>query len=141
MASAFRFIAKNPLTTESAYPYKARKGTCKKVTSTPGKISGYNNIGKDAGQLKAALNKGPVTIGLAAGSSVFKGYTGGVITKGCSGQGNHAVLAVGYGTDPKHGDYFLIRNSWGARWGENGYVKISAKNNTCRMLDFSTQPY
>ena len=35
---------------------------------------------------------------------------------------DHAVVAVGYGTDPTYGAYFLVRNSWGTSWGESGYV-------------------
>ena len=39
---------------------------------------------------------------------------------------DHAVLVVGYGVDTTDGGYFLIKNSWGKTWGENGYVKISS---------------
>lgn len=141
MDRAFKYIKGNPLTTERSYPYKGRQGSCQRVSDTPGKIKGFNYVSKSSSQLRSALKKAPVTVGLAAGSRAFSGYTGGVITKGCDGNGNHAVLAVGYGTDSKYGDYFLIRNSWGARWGEDGYVRISMHNNTCKMLDFLTQPY
>lgn len=44
---------------------------------------------------------------------------------------DHAVLAVGYGTDPAGGDYWLIKNSWSDYYGDNGYVKMSRKNNNC----------
>jgi hypothetical protein len=50
-------------------------------------------------------------------------YANGVVTGSCSGQINHAVIAVGYGTDGL--DYFKIRNSWGSSWGEAGNIRLS----------------
>jgi len=52
-------------------------------------------------------------------------YSGGVISSNCGVNVDHAVLAVGYGTENGL-DYFLLKNSWGASWGDNGYVKVAA---------------
>ena len=40
------------------------------------------------------------------------------------------MLAVGYGTDSKYGDYYLVKNSWGKSYGEKGYVRIKRTSST-----------
>merc|ERR1719367_2456392 len=47
---------------------------------------------------------------------------------------NHAIQLVGYGTDPEHGDYWLVRNSWG-NWGEQGYIRLQRETETVCGLD------
>ena len=52
-------------------------------------------------------------------------YQSGIISSNCGENVDHAVLAVGYGTENGL-DYFLLKNSWGASWGAHGYVKVAA---------------
>ena len=69
-------------------------------------------------------------------------YTGGILdSDACGTQLDHAVTAVGYG---KEGDkeYYIIRNSWGPSWGENGYIKIAAVegDGICGIQQVSVYP-
>jgi C1A family cysteine protease len=77
--------------------------------------------------LKAALTKGPVAVSVQADKQVFRHYTGGIIEfPTCGDKIGHAVLAIGYGNDPKtRDDYVIIKNSWGRTWGEDGFGRIS----------------
>ena len=76
-------------------------------------------------QLLAALAQGPVSVTVDADSTQFRNYSSGVITSSdCGTKLDHAITGVGYGTDEDGNDYYLVRNSWGAAWGDNGYLKI-----------------
>ena len=52
---------------------------------------------------------------------------------------DHGVLLVGYGTENGQG-YWLIKNSWGAKWGEEGYIKVAKGVNNCDILQFASYP-
>jgi cathepsin L len=143
MDNAFQYVEKNPLETESSYPYTARDGTCSYDSSKGvGKVAGYQDVTPNsAAQLKAALGKGPVSVAIEADTYVFQMYTGGVITSSsCGTQLDHGVLAVGYGSENGQ-EYFLVKNSWGASWGASGYVKIGASDsNICGILSAASYP-
>merc|ERR1711988_872050 len=123
MDYAFKYIETAPLELESEYPYHAKKSKCKYEKSKgKGKVKGFKDVRKDTTgmQLKAALAHGPVSVAIEADQFVFQGYHSGIITHGCGTRLDHGVLAVGYGED-----YFLVKNSWGASWGDKGYLKIA----------------
>ena len=74
----------------------------------------------------AAVVNGPVSVALDAVSFVFQFYTGGILnSNSCGLDLDHAVVVVGYGTDPMYGGYYIVRNSWGPLWGVNGYINIA----------------
>ena len=91
-------------------------------------IKGYEFIiPKSKIDIMASLQKGPVAIALDASPFVFRFYKDGVIdipTKPNSNI-NHAVLLTGYDRDV-NGTYWIIQNSWGEKWGDNGFAKIRA---------------
>ena len=55
---------------------------------------------------------------------------------------NHAVTVVGYGTNSNGQDYWIVRNSWSANWGSNGYILMARnKNNNCFVASWPSYPY
>jgi cathepsin L len=74
--------------------------------------------------LQHLTNVGP--LGVAVSADSWQDYASGVFD-GCNKVQiniDHDVQLVGYGTDPTYGDYWLVRNSWGLDWGEQGYIRV-----------------
>jgi len=98
-------------------------GTCG-TYSHHEQISSYNSIctNPDPAAIKQAIyDYGPVYVSIASGNN-FQNYNGGVFTTTDGTSLNHAVVLVGW--DDNNG-YWILRNSWGAGWGENGYMRIA----------------
>jgi len=117
---------------EADYPYTSghgQTGTCNKDKESKGvvKVTGWSQVKKDSvSQLKAALDQGVVTVTIEADQSVFQMYTSGIMdSPKCGTSLDHAVAAVGYGSEGGK-EYYIVRNSWGASWGDQGYIKIAA---------------
>uniref|UniRef100_A0A1D1YV59 Oryzain alpha chain n=1 Tax=Anthurium amnicola TaxID=1678845 RepID=A0A1D1YV59_9ARAE len=127
MDYAFEFIINNGgIDTEDDYPYKARDAKCDtnrknaKVVS----IDTYEDVPvNDELSLKKAVANQPVSVAIEAGGRNFQLYKSGIFDGACGTDLDHGVVAVGYGTENEK-DYWTIRNSWGDKWGEAGYVRI-----------------
>jgi C1A family cysteine protease len=126
---------------ESDYPYQGTSGGgCKfDKSKIAGTVSGFTNVtsGDEAAVKVAAYNKPVLSIGIDASSFWFQLYSTGVYDdSSCKNDINdldHGVAIVGYGTDSSSGkDYWIVRNSWGAGWGQAGYIwMVRNKNNQC----------
>jgi len=128
MDDAFNWIIQNGgLCTEQAYPYTAQDGTCHETNCTSAvTITGYTDVTVDSeAQLQAAVAQQPVSIAVDA-SEGWQLYAGGILDSscGCSTNLDHGVLAVGYGADSTNEAYWKVKNSWGADWGEAGYIRL-----------------
>jgi len=107
------------------YPYTARNGQCKKTCTAAAKVNGVVDIrGEDA--LVKSITNLPTTVAVDAGGRAWQQYKGGVFDTTCGQQLNHAILAVGY-TDK----YYIVKNSWGASWGDGGYIYLVRGKNMC----------
>lgn len=125
MDYAFRFIKAKGLELESIYTYTAKNGRCHLDKSkTVAHISGYTDVPRDNGQqLRLAAQKTVVSVAIDAYGIMQ--YKSGVFNGSCGTQLNHGVAVVGYGTDAEGGDFWTVRNSWGAGYGEQGYVRMT----------------
>ena len=127
---ALRYTMFNGLQLASDYEYTGDAGNCKvDAKKVVFKNNGYSNVPpKNFTALKAAVAYQPVAAGIESSSMAFQLYKNGTLTSGCTTDTNHAVLIVGYGTDKKGQDYWIVKNSWGTLWGIEGYFNIAMGN-------------
>ncbi|KAF4034509.1 Papain family cysteine protease [Phytophthora infestans] len=137
---AFDYVQQNGLCSEESYPYTFGGGYTRSCSrSCAAQDTGLTGYAKVSGEddLLRALDEHPVIVAVASANSVWKQYTGGVVSSCDSWQPDHAVVAVGYDSSS-----IKIRNSWGPEWGEGGYIRLarsSSKAGTCGVLiDMST---
>ncbi|CAF3536832.1 unnamed protein product [Rotaria socialis] len=127
--------------TLQSYPYAGTKQTCK--TSGIDQINlgniqfGAITEGDEKEMANALVTYGPLFIGLDADSELFMFYKTGILNiNNCPKRRqdmDHAMVAVGYGYDTVLKiPYWIIKNSWAKKWGENGYVRLAKdKGNMC----------
>lgn len=138
IASAFIWSAWNGgLCAEDEYPYLAvasecQVQQCQERYAAPQSFTNVEANSEDA--LMSAVAQQPVAIAIEADESTFQLYSSGVLTAFCGANLNHAVLLIGYGAaeTPNSNDvveYWLLKNSWGPDWGEDGYIRIARSSN------------
>jgi KDEL-tailed cysteine endopeptidase len=130
MEGAFKFIIENGQCAASSYPYTAKDGSCHSCSAVAHATSCYDVKPNDQLSLKAAVAKQPIAVAIEADTKYFQSYSGGVLTSSSCGTSlDHGVLAVGYGEENGQ-KYWLVKNSWGTSWGDQGYVKIGRSEST-----------
>nr|BAN20235.1 cathepsin L [Riptortus pedestris] len=146
MNRAFRYIKKKGIDTEESYPYRGKEQKCKFSPENIGaNMTGYAKIkrGSQLALQDAVAKAGPISVAIEAHKSI-KYYKSGVYYEPQCGVGfqklNHAVLVVGYGVEDGR-EYWLVKNSWGDKWGDGGYIKI-VKNfwNGCGVAEYASYP-
>ena len=147
MDFAFQYIKENKgIDTEPSYPYKGRQKKCHfSATNVGAEDTGFVDIteGDEEALKQAVATQGPISVAIDAGHRSFQLYRSGVyFEKECSSENlDHGVLVVGYGSDPEHGDYWIVKNSWGPKWGENGYIRMARnRKNHCGVASKASYP-
>jgi cathepsin L len=146
MDQAFDYIKENNgIDTEDSYPYEAVDNQCRfKAANVGATDTGFTDItSKDESALQQAVaTVGPISVAIDAGHSSFQLYKKGVYNEPFCSQTrlDHGVLAVGYGTDSGK-DYWLVKNSWGTGWGNQGYIQMTRnKRNQCGIATAASYP-
>jgi len=144
---AFKFIKdEGGVDTEASYPYTAKDGNCKFNTSNIGATdTGYVILpdGDEDAFTSAIANIGPISVGIDASHPSFQAYTGGVYYEpACSStQRDHSVLTVGYGATDDGTQYYIVKNSWGPGWGEQGYIRMARnRDDNCGIASDGSYP-
>jgi len=149
MTEAFSYIAKQQdgaIESESDYPYVAYDQSCKYVASKGVKIGikGYKEIshGSESDLASKVASIGPIAIAIDASNWSFQLYSSGIYDEpSCSSSNlDHGVGCIGYGSEGSK-NYWIVRNSWGTSWGEQGYIRmIKDKNNQCGEASMACYP-
>jgi C1A family cysteine protease len=142
MEYAFAYLVEKGCMTEKDYPYVGYDDTCHYDESKVFlRIDSWLMLDtQDENEIKEFLyTNGPLAIAINA--DPFQYYTGGIIDEdewSCDPEGlNHGVVLVGYGNESGV-DYWIIRNSWGDYWGEDGYVRVARGKGTCGVNTYVT---
>ena len=134
MDNAFSWIQENNgLCSEESYPYVSGseniekekcQTTCDNLPNS--QIQSWVDVDSTDNALMSAVAMQPVSVAIEADQVDFQFYKSGVLTSDCGTTLDHGVLVVGYGSEGTEGtnDYYLVKNSWGTSWGDEGYIKL-----------------
>lgn len=143
MDNAFEYLENTGVMRSSDYPYTGQEGNCRFDRSkVVAKVTGYRYAsGAQSGEVdeedlkQFIYENGPLAI--AVNANPFQSYYSGIMDPwSCDPSGlNHGVLLVGYGSE-NGTPYWIIKNSWGSSWGENGFIRIIGGKGTCGFNTF-----
>lgn len=146
MESAFTYVMTTKgLMSETSYPYTGEDGECTYAThKSVSKVTGYEIIpsGNESMLVSAIAANGPISVSIDASQDSFQFYSKGVYDEPkCDPENlDHGVLAVGYGSMGGK-DYYIVKNSWGTSWGDDGYILMSRnKKNQCGISSDASFP-
>jgi cathepsin F len=141
MENAFTWVIKNGgLESEADYPYEGYNDKCRfSKSKIAASITNYTFINKTAVQMQAFLYKnGPISI--AADATLWQYYITGVFYFPCGTSLDHGILIVGWGVETdmfgQTMPYWIVKNSWGADWGMDGYILVERGDDRCGLQKY-----
>ncbi|XP_070286242.1 procathepsin L-like [Myotis yumanensis] len=149
MDNAFQYVKSNGgLDSEESYPYQATVGPCRyRPEDSVANVTGFVDVpGQESALMRAVATEGPISVAIDASHLSFQFYKDGIYyERRCSSVDlDHGVLVVGYGfegEDSSNNKYWIVKNSWGEGWGQNGYVKMAKdRNNHCGIATAASYP-
>ena len=112
---------------EKDYPYEFTKKACRENDKEPfpAVVQRQTQVyPMNSTAWRQAVDRGPIFVHLSSATTMFRFYKSGIINdQRCFYRIDHALLLVGYGIENEE-EYWIFKNSWGAEWGEKGYVRI-----------------
>ncbi|VDO10460.1 unnamed protein product [Rodentolepis nana] len=146
MDQAFQYWMRNGAESEKDYPYTAHDGSCKfNKSASITLVKKFVRVKKgDESQLRLSVGQiGPISVGIDASSMSFQFYKSGIYKDDhCSPNSiDHGVLVVGYDQDKTGGKYWIVKNSWGTDWGNEGYIWMARDyHNMCGIASLASYP-
>ncbi|KAE8617475.1 hypothetical protein XENTR_v10009085 [Xenopus tropicalis] len=141
---ALEYVAQHGVMRNKEYEYSQKKATCEYDSDKAihMNVSKFYILPGEENMATSVAIEGPITVGIGV-SSDFQLYSEGIFEGDCAESPNHAVIIVGYGTEHANDkeeedkDYWIIKNSWGKEWGEDGYVKMKRNINQCSITEMA----
>ncbi|NP_001279669.1 cathepsin L1-like precursor [Callorhinchus milii] len=146
MDRAFTYIQQNNgIDTEASYPYTAKEHPCNyDPRHNAATCHGYRYSEQydEMALAETVATIGPISVAIDAKHISFQFYKSGIYQEPrCQSYNiNHAVLVVGYNSQGGN-NYWIVKNSFGSRWGNKGYIWMPKdKNNHCGIASYPTYP-
>ncbi|CAO1340728.1 unnamed protein product [Diamesa tonsa] len=145
LLSIIHIVNHGGIETEASYPYEGRDGKCRfNSTNAETTFDGFGGFFNDEETLKEAVAQiGPISVMVRVEKNL-QHYDSGIyyIPDWISSDISHSMLIVGYGTDDElKQDYWLLKNSFGPNWGENGYIRMARnRDNNCGIINQACYP-
>ncbi|KAM6435079.1 cathepsin W [Liasis olivaceus] len=147
---AFLYVFNSGLSSSTLYPYIEKDQQCRKHKGRKlTKIDGYSVLPRDEKYIaEVVASQGPVTV--LMNQKFLQHYQKGIIQRSeedCDPNWlDHAVLIVGFGEGKNRrgswsGSYWIIQNSWGKHWGEQGYFRLHRGSNACGIRNYATTAF
>jgi len=137
---AWNYAKTHGMELEETYAYTGKDQTCK-YSAADGKVKvdDWHWVSGTTSAMMSAVNRSTMSIAIYASERSFSTYSSGIYSAPCATDINHGVAIVGYSSNDQ---YWIMRNSWGSGWGEDGYMRMAMTEGKgqCGMNQYPAYP-